>query len=156
MTEWTPFLAHAGLTIGLFAWLRNDINQLRRETNTRFKEVNERFDVARNEMDVRFDKARKEMDVRFDKAYKEMDVRFDKARRETDERFDKAHRETDERFKGISECFSAFSRDTNEHFAELRKDIQAVDVRLARIEATLETTFRLQGVLPTDRQEQVA
>ena len=119
MTEWTPFLAHAGLTIGLFAWLRNDINQLRRETNTRFKEVNERFDVVR----------------------KDMDERFDKARRETDERF----RETGERFKAF-----------NEHFAELHKDIQAVDVRLARIEATLETTFRLQGVLPADRQEQVA
>ena len=134
MTEWTPFLAHAGLTIGLFAWLRNDINQLRRETNTRFKEINERFDVAR----------------------KETDERFDKARRETDERFDKARGETDKRFKEFNEHFDAFSRDTNEHFAELHKDIQAVDVRLARIEATLETTFRLQGVLPTDRQEQVA
>ena len=123
MTEWTPFLAHAGLTIGLFAWLRNDINQLRRETNTRFKEINERFDVAR---------------------------------KETDERFDKARRETDEHFKEFNEHFDAFRRDTNEHFAESHKDIQAVDVRLARIEATLETTFRLQGVLPTDRQEQVA
>ena len=76
MTEWIPFLALASLIIGLFAWLRSDINILHRETN--------------------------------------------------------------------------------EHFTELHKDIQAIDVRLARVEATLETTFRLQGILPADRQEQVA
>ena len=74
--EWIPFLALAGLIIGLFAWLRSDINILRRETN--------------------------------------------------------------------------------EHFNELHKEIQAIDVRLARVEATLETTFRLQGILPADRQDQVA
>ena len=76
MIEWIPFLALAGLIIGLFAWLRSDINILRRETN--------------------------------------------------------------------------------EHFTELHKDIQAIDVRLARVEATLETTFRLQGILPANRQDQVA
>ena len=86
MTEWMPFLAHAGLTIGLFVWLHSDINLLRQETN------------------ARFDAARKE---------------------------------------------------TNERFTELHKDIQAVDIRLARVEATIETTFRLQGALPADHQERV-
>ena len=98
MTEWTPFIAHAGLTIGLFAWLRNDINILRRETS-----------------------------ARFDALYQEMNTRFDLARKETGERF-----------------------------AELHNDMQAVDVRLARVEATLETTFRLQGVLQPDRNDRVA
>ena len=83
MIEWAPFIAHAGLTIGLFAWLRGDINILRRETNARFDQTDARF-------------------------------------------------------------------------TELHNDIQALDVRLARVEATLETTFRLQGVIPADRQDQVA
>ena len=83
MTEWVPFIAHAGLIIGLFAWLRSDINMLRRETNARFDQT---------------------------------DVRF----------------------------------------TELHNDIQALDVRVARIEATLETTFRLQGVPPAERRDQVA
>ena len=98
MTEWTPFIAHAGLTIGLFAWLRSDINILRRDTS-----------------------------ARLDTLHQEMNTRFDLARKETDERF-----------------------------AELHNDMQAIDVRLARVEATLETTFRLRGVLPADRADQVA
>ena len=76
MTEWMPFLALAGLIIGLFAWLRSDINILR--------------------------------------------------------------------------------RDTDKHFSELHNDIQAIDVRLARVEATLKTIFRLQGIPPADRQDRVA
>ena len=83
MTEWAPFIAHAGLTIALFVWLRSDINILRRETNARFDQTDKRL-------------------------------------------------------------------------TELHKDIQALDVRLARVEATLETTFRLQGVVPADRQDKVA
>ncbi|MCY4362148.1 MAG: hypothetical protein OXE42_08185 [Gammaproteobacteria bacterium] len=39
MTEWIPFLALASLIIGLFAWLRSDINILRRETNEHFTEL---------------------------------------------------------------------------------------------------------------------
>ena len=87
MTVWTTFLAHAGLTIGLFAWLRSDINILRQE-------MNDRFDLARKETDGRF--------------------------------------------------------------TELHNDMQAMDVRLARVEATLETTFRLQGVSSSDRNDRVA
>lgn len=83
MIEWTPFIANAGLIIGLFAWLRSDINILRRETQARFAELHARF-------------------------------------------------------------------------TELHDDIQAIDVRLARVEATLETTFRLQGILPTGNHDQVA
>ena len=82
-----PFIAHACLIIGLFAWLRSEINILRRETS-------ERFDAANQE--------------------------------------------------------------SNARFAELHYDMQALVVRLARVEATLETTFRLQGVLPTDRPDRIA
>ena len=120
MTEWMPFLANAGLIIGLFAWLRSDINLLRQEMNAR-------FDAAREEMNARFNAAREETNTRFDTARKETNARFDTARKET-----------------------------GEQFTGLHNDIQAIDVRLARVEATLETTFRLQGILPADRHEQVA
>ena len=94
MIEWIPFIAHAGLTIGLFTWLRSDINILLQETNKR----------------------------------------FDAASREADARFAEFHND----------------------IAGLHHGIQAIDVRLARVEATLETTFRLQGVLPADHRNEVA
>ncbi len=94
MIEWMPFIAHAGLTIGLFAWLRNDISALRRETSARIDSTGARTDALRHEVGARL--------------------------------------------------------------TELHHDIQAIDVRLARVEATLETTFRLQGVLPAERHDQVA
>ena len=83
MTEWAPLIAHAGLLIGLFAWLRSDINILRRETNARFDRTDARF-------------------------------------------------------------------------TELHNDIQALDVRMARVEATLDTAIRLQGGLPAERRDKVA
>ena len=105
MVEWMPFIAHAGLTIGLFAWLRNDISALRRETIAR-------IDALRHEVGARIDST---------------NARIDALRHEVGARF-----------------------------TELHHDIQAIDVRLARVEATLETTFRLQGVLPAERHDQVA
>ncbi len=116
MTEWMPFFAQTGLIIGLFAWLRSDINSLRREMNAR-------FDAASKETNTRI----KETNARIDVSHQEMNSRFDSARTET-----------------------------GEQFTGLHNDIQAIDVRLARVEATLETTFRLQGILPADRKEQVA
>ena len=101
MIEWMPFIAHAGLTIGLFAWLRNDISALRRETSARMDSTGARIDST----NARIDALRQEVGARF---------------------------------------------------TELHHDIQAIDVRLARVEATLETTFRLQGVLPAERHDQVA
>ena len=131
MTEWMPFLANAGLIIGLFAWLRSDINLLRQE-------MNERFDAARKDTNARFDAVGRETNTRFDALRQEMNTRFDTARKDTYAQFDTARKET------------------GEQFTALHNDIQALDVRLARVEATLETTFRLQGILPADRHEQVA
>ena len=48
-----------------------------------------------------------------------------------------------------SERFDAANQESNARFAELH-------YRLARVEATLETTFGLQGVLPTDRPDRIA
>ena len=145
MTEWMPFLANAGLIIGLFAWLRSDINLLRQECAfRRCPRGNEcAFRCPRgNQYPIRYSPQGNQcpirMNARFNAAREETNTRFDTARKETNARFDTARKETGEQFTG------------------LHNDIQAIDVRLARVEATLETTFRLQGILPADRHEQVA
>ena len=127
MTVWMPLFAQTGLIIGLFAWLRSDINSLRQDMNAR-------FDAAGKETNTRI----KETNARIDVLHQEMNARFDSVHRETSAQFDSARKET------------------GGHFAGLHNDFQAIDVRLARVEATLETTFRLQGILPADRKEQVA
>ena len=149
MTEWTPFFAQTGLIIGLFAWLRNDINLLRQEMNARLEETNARIDVLREEMNSRFDTARKETNAQFETARKETNAQFETARKETNTQFGTARKETNAQF-------GTARKETGEQFTGLHNDFQAIDVRLARVEATLETTFRLQGILPADRKEQVA
>ena len=45
MQELVPWLTPA-LVIALFAWLRADLRELRREMNSRFDAVNSRFDAV--------------------------------------------------------------------------------------------------------------
>lgn len=59
-------------------------------------------------------------------------------------------------FAWLRNDINILRQETGARFAELHNDMQAIDVRLARVEATLETTFRLQGVLPAERHDQVA
>ena len=63
--ELSPWITPA-LLIGLFAWMRIDIRDLRRDLNALRTDMNERFDNANDSMSKRFDNVNDSMNKRFD------------------------------------------------------------------------------------------
>ena len=55
------FLALAALIVGLFAWLRQDINRLEARMNTRFSEVETRISEVKAHMNTQSSELRERM-----------------------------------------------------------------------------------------------
>ena len=60
-TELVGFVTLAALILGLFAWLRLDVRQLRQEMSAQRVEINGRIDALRDETSGRIDALRDEM-----------------------------------------------------------------------------------------------
>ena len=63
--ELSPWVTPA-LLIGLFAWMRIDIRDLRRDLNALRTDMNKRFDNVNDGMNKRFDNVNDGMNKRFD------------------------------------------------------------------------------------------
>ena len=73
----TPWITPA-LLVALFAWLRLDIRELRRDLNLRIDRTEKRIDDLAKDFGKRFD----EVNKRFDKRFDEVNKRFDDINRE--------------------------------------------------------------------------
>ncbi|MDE2746314.1 MAG: hypothetical protein OXI41_10095 [Chloroflexota bacterium] len=89
-------------------------DQLQREMELRFAEVNRRFDEMETRTDRRFDEMQIGTDQRFDETRAESNGRFDETQAESNRRFDEAQAETNRRFEEAQ-------RRTDQRFAESEK-----------------------------------
>ncbi len=76
----TPWLTLAFL-VALFAWLRLDIRELRRDLNLRIDRTEKRIDDLANDVNKRFDEVNKRFED-VDKRFDEVNKRFDDINRE--------------------------------------------------------------------------
>ena len=107
----TPWLTPA-LLVALFAWLRLDIRELRRDLNLRIDRTEKRIDDLANDVNKRFDDVNKRFDD-VNKRFDDVNKRFD----DVNKRFDNINRElADQRermakLEGSLEGFLAGRRD---------------------------------------------
>ena len=109
ITAWiTP-----ALLIALFAWLRFDMREQRREVRDDIRNLNKRFDDRLDGMNQRFDELSKQFNDRLDG----MNKRFDELNKQFNDRFDQVQRELGDlrermaRLEGALEGFLAGRRD---------------------------------------------
>ena len=96
------------LLIGLFAWMRMDIRDLRRNLNALRTDMNKRFDNVNDSMNKRFDNVNDSMNKRFDNVNDSMNKRFDNVNGEFADQ-----RERMAKLEGALEGFLAGLRDRN-------------------------------------------
>ena len=96
-----PWITPA-LLIGLFAWMRMDIRDLRRDLNALRSDMNQRFD----NMNQRFDSVNENTNQRFDSVNENTNQRFDNVNGELADQ-----RERMARLQGALEGFLAGQRD---------------------------------------------
>ena len=110
-----PWLTPA-LLVALFAWLRLDIRELRRDLNLRIDRTEKRIDDLAKDINKRFDDVSKEVNKRFEevnKRFEEVNKRFE----EVNKRFDDINRELADlrermaKLEGSLEGFLAGRRD---------------------------------------------
>ena len=113
-----PWITPA-LLIGLFAWMRMDIRDLRRDLSALRSDMNKRFDSVNENMNKRFDSVNENMNKRFDNVNENTNKRFDNVNENTNKRFDNVNgeladqRERMARLQGALEGFLAGQRDRN-------------------------------------------
>ncbi len=103
----SPWITPA-LLIGLFAWMRMDLRDLRRDLNALRADMNKRFDSVNDSMNKRFDSVNDSMNKRFDSVNDGMNKRFDNLNGELADQ-----RERMARLEGALEGFLAGLRDRN-------------------------------------------
>ena len=102
-----PWITPA-LLIGLFAWMRMDIRDLRRDLNALRSDMNKRFDNVNENMNKRFDNVNENTNRRFDNVNENTNKRFDNVNGELADQ-----RERMARLQGALEGFLAGQRDRN-------------------------------------------
>ena len=103
----SPWITPA-LLIGLFAWMRMDLRDLRRDLNALRADMNKRFDSVNDNMNKRFDSVNDNMNKRFDSVNDSMNKRFDNVNGELADQ-----RERMAKLEGALEGFLAGLRDRN-------------------------------------------
>ena len=105
----------AALTIGLFAWLRQDMKDLGKEIKERGKEI-------------------KEQGIRLDREIKEQGIRLGKEIKEQGDRLDKEIKE-----QGIR-----LGKEIKEQGEKHSNELTEVKVEVAALKATVDTYFRVR------------
>ena len=113
ITAWiTP-----ALLIALFAWLRFDVCEQRREVCDDIRNLNKRFDERLDGMSKQFNERLDGMNKQFDERLDGMNKRFDELNKQFNDRFDQVQqglgdlRERMARLEGALEGFLAGRRD---------------------------------------------
>ena len=114
----TPWLTPA-LLVALFAWLRLDIRELRRDLNQRMDKTETRIDDLGKDVDKRLD---------------DVNERFDKRLDDVNERFDKRFDDVNKRFDDVNKRFD----DVNKRFDDVNRELADQRERMAKLEDSLE------------------
>ena len=132
------------------------ISDLQEAQNTRFDDMNTRFDEARADSDKRFEDMNRRFDearADSDKRFAEMNRRFDESREDMNRRFDEARADSDKKHDALVALIAAqgqeikvleikFTEKLNAGLGDLRtemhKGFRDHGERLARIETRLE------------------
>ena len=112
ITAWiTP-----ALLVALFAWLRFDMRELRREVRDDIRNLSKRFDDRLDGMNQRFDDRLDGMNQRFDELSKRFDDRLD----------------------GMNKRFDELNKQFNDRFDQMQRELGDLRERMARLEGALE------------------
>ena len=132
------FIALGALITGLFAWLRQDIRELRKDMDSKFGSLRSDFDSKfgslRNDFDSKFGSLRNDFDSKFGSLRNDFDNKFGSLRNDLESKIDSR----------IDSLRSALESKID----SLDSKIGELSERVARIEGLLEAVFMRRDLTP--------